>query len=256
MTDKTYDIIIGVIASRGVIYDGLVECYWKPFINFVNKTNNKIKVCLLYGNNYNIDDLEINKNNIFISSSADSFVPGILIKTIAYMKYINTNYKYKHFFRTNLSSFIILENLIKIHRKLNVHNVYAGVMCNRNHGFCNIISIFVSGAGFWLSPDNIKFLLGQELNYTIPDDVAVGKIMEKKKRIKLPRLDIVHPNSWKSGAHRLEVSCDLTRADIINILQKSINMGHYHLRIKFDGNRNKDLHIMKIMTERLYKFRT
>ena len=41
MTDKTYDIIIGVIASRSAIYDGLVECYWKPFINFVNKTNNK-----------------------------------------------------------------------------------------------------------------------------------------------------------------------------------------------------------------------
>ena len=42
---KNVDIIIGVIASRGSLYDNLVKEYWQHIINYSNKNyNDKIKI--------------------------------------------------------------------------------------------------------------------------------------------------------------------------------------------------------------------
>lgn len=110
---KTYNIIIGVIASRSKIYDDFVKYYWSRFIEYINKKNYSIKIYLLYGDDYE-NIFNISQEHIFITDINDSFIPGCLKKTISFFEYIKKNYKFNYIFRTNLSSFIIIDNFIKL----------------------------------------------------------------------------------------------------------------------------------------------
>ena len=109
------------------------------------------------------------------------------------------------------------------------NNVYAGV----NGGWG------VSGAGFWLSKDNIEFILNNlsRLNFKKIDDVAIGELLRDKPKIKLNRYDIdyVHPQR-----HCLS----------LNELLKEIK-DHYHIRLK-NKNRMDDIKVCKMLTKYFY----
>ena len=107
---KKYDIIILVIASRGEIYDEIIKVYWSHLINYTESNYDNIKVFLLFGNDVDIYDIPVDKNNIIIGDNHETLIPGILQKTIYSFDYINKHYKYNHIFRTNLSSFLIIDN--------------------------------------------------------------------------------------------------------------------------------------------------
>ena len=83
------------------------------------------------------------------------------LKTIFGLEYINKTYSYKHILRTNLSSFFILDNLIKLNKSLPEANLYAGVTTPH----------FISGAGFWMSKDIVEYILNNKntLNYSVND---------------------------------------------------------------------------------------
>ena len=112
----------------------------------------------------------------------------------------------------------------------------------------------VLGCGFWLSKDNIEYILNNEnkINYTVADDIAIGKIMESKKFTKLKRIDIVSSNSWISGADLIEISSITNDVYKSELLTKIINYGHYHIRIKVEKDRNIDIDFMKYFTKILY----
>ena len=240
---KDYDVIILVIASRGEIYDKLIDVYWKYFINYTEKKLPNIKIFLLYGSNVYLSDIPVNKNNIIICDTPETYIPGILQKTIYSFNYIKENYKYNHIFRTNLSSFLIIENLINISKSLPKKDCYAGVIgssTDYNH---------ISGAGIWLSEDNINYLLSNsnKINYNIIDDVEIGYILKDKTKIRLKRYDIVDNNNNNNNNNN-----NINK----NILLDKIIKSHYHIRIKNgienDKDRNKDLIFMKEFTDILY----
>ena len=186
------DIVMLVIASRSDIYDQMINKYWCYLIKYIKENNYSIKIYLLFGNNVKTDDLNLNDDDKLILNTPESYMPGILIKTIESFKIINNLYDYKHIIRTNLSSFFIVENILKISENLNDNNIYAGV--NGIQPAQNIP--FVSGSGFWLSRDIVNIILNNKnkLNKNLVDDVSIGNILNNNNINKyiLDRYDLVN----------------------------------------------------------------
>ena len=224
------DLILLVIANTGEdYYCGFINEYWAKFIKYIEKNGYNIKIFLLFGNGFDIKHVDIDEKNIICAKDTkEEWVPGILEKTIFALDHINNTYNYKHILRTNLSSFFILDNLIKINNLLPDENTYAGVC----------VPQFVSGAAFWLSKDNIKYILNNksQLKCHEADVVAIGDLLKTVKKTNLDRYDISYTDDY---------------INIESILPFIKN--HYHIRIK-SKNRTVDVITMKNLTERFYLY--
>jgi hypothetical protein len=229
---KKIDIIMLVIASRGYKYDNLINNYWLKFINYSKVHNYNIKIFLIFGNNVVTDDLKIADEDKLILNVQDNYIPGILNKTIEAFKLINTMYTYKHIIRTNLSSFFIIDNVIRISNELKNTNIYAGV-----NGHYKGIS-YISGAGIWLSKDNIEYIINNclSLDTKIIDDVSIGKLLINKKKSKL---------------NRYNLTTDDEIYDKTKLINDIINNNHYHIRIK-SNKIQLDIEYMNKFTDILY----
>lgn len=222
------DLIILVIANTGEgYYCDFINEYWAKFIKYLENNGYNIKIFLLFGHGNNIKKINVDEKNIIIADHVEeNLYPGVLHKTIFGLDYLNSNYNYKHILRTNLSSFFILDELIKINKNLPDSNVYAGV-CTPT---------YVSGAGFWLSKDNVEYILNNRsnINFKIMDDVSIGDLLKSVNKSQLPRYDVS------------DISVFI---DIQSILPQLVN--HYHIRIK-SRNRNVDVVTMKNLTKHFY----
>jgi hypothetical protein len=98
---------------------------------------------------------------------------------------------------------------------------------------------FISGAGMWLSSDNIKYIIDNQwsLDWYLPDDVAIGKLLINSKKGILNRYNLVTDN---------EV------IDKNTLLNDIIDNNHYHIRIKSDTNIEIDINYMNKFTEIMY----
>jgi len=223
-------IKILVIASRGLIYDRLIDIYWKPFIKYVNKNYKNIHVHLIFGNDSNVSDLQDIKDNLIIGDNPESLIPGILKKTIyAFKQIIDKDFHY--IFRTNLSSFINIEKFIKWTATIKDKNVYKGFI-----GYLNGIK-FASGAGYLLSRDIIQYIIDNEhlLNKDLPDDVAIGKLLMIKIGVEnSTRFDIINNQN-------------------INDLNKIGNFDYHHIRIK-NPTRENDIIAFLYLINKIYSF--
>ena len=228
------DIVMLVIASRSDIYDQMINKYWCYLIKYIKENNYSIKIYLLFGNNVKTDDLNLNDDDKLILNTPESYMPGILIKTIESFKIINNLYDYKHIIRTNLSSFFFVENILKISENLNDNNIYAGV--NGIQPAQNIP--FVSGSGFWLSRDIVNIILNNKnkLNKNLVDDVSIGDLLSNINKSKLDRYDLTNG---------IEIF------DKKKLIEDIIEKEHYHIRIN-SINKNLDIKYMNSFTEILY----
>ena len=104
------DLIILVIANTGEdYYCDFINEYWAKIINYLEQHGYNIKIFLLFGDNNNLKKINIDEKNILAFNDVQEYwIPGILLKTIFGLEYINKTYNYKHILRTNLSSFFIL----------------------------------------------------------------------------------------------------------------------------------------------------
>ena len=228
------DVIMLVIASRAWGYDNMINHYWSKMINYIKRNNyNNIKIFLIFGNNVDTTGLKIEDDDKLILDVEDSYMPGILNKTIEAFKRINEMYNYKHIIRTNLSSFFIIDNVMRVSNELENTNVYTGV--NGQH---NGIP-FISGAGIWLSKDIVQYIINNNLSLdrNLIDDVSIGKLLINHKKGMLTRYDLTDGNE----IHDKDTL-------IINI----INNKYYHIRIK-SNKIETDLSYMTRFSDVLYK---
>jgi hypothetical protein len=225
---KYVDLILLVIANTGEdYYCGFINDYWAKFIKYLENNGYNIKIFLLFGHGNNIKKIDVDEKNIIIADHVEeNLYPGILQKTIFGLDYINSNYNYKHILRTNLSSFFILDELIKINKNLPDSNVYAGVCADT----------FVSGAGYWLSKDIVEYILNNRsnLNFNYYDDVVIGDLLKSFNKIQLLRY------------HISDVDPFIDTQTLLPDLLK-----HYHIRIK-TCNRNEDVVTVKNLTKHFY----
>jgi hypothetical protein len=226
-----------VIASRGNRYDKMINNYWSKLINYIKvKKITTIKIILIFGNNVKTSDLNLSEDDKLISNTPENYIPGILNKTIDAFTIINNSYKYKHILRTNLSSFFILDNLIKTSNALQDTNVYSGV----NAVCCKAKIPFISGAGIWLSRDNVQYIIDNQssLDKNLIDDVAIGKLLINHKKGILKRYNIVQTS--------IEIE------DKTTLLKNIIKNKHYHIRLKSSINEDIDVNYMNKFTEIMY----
>lgn len=223
--------VIIVIASRGYYYNHFIKNYWIPFIKYVNKNKEStgISIYLLFGEDSKTDDLSDISNNIIIAPYSES-LENIYYKTIFAFKTIKD---YDIIFRTNLSSFIVLENFMKIVESLPDENVYRGSFCEVEN------NIFVSGCGFFLSKDIVDYCINNiELKHNL-DDVNFGYILKHINKIFYKRLDLV--DCVKS----------YLEDELEDLFQFIINNSEYHIRLK-NKNRNIDIQIATFLTKKFY----
>jgi hypothetical protein len=256
-----YKLIILVIASRGrnqrlsneqykytnnleYIYDKMIIEYWLKMINYTNNNytnNNKtIKIYLLFGNT-DISDLNIPEGNILKFDYKDTF-ENILRKTIDGLKYINNNFEYEYVLRTNLSTFLILDNLLKILDKLsNNKEVYAGYkIINHKDNYA-----FISGTSIIYSYNSVKnniLMNYNKLNMKCYSDDSELSILYRKNIIDLNNniLNIIKYINFE----------DINIDKIINNINKN---NIYSIRIK-NINRNVDIKLLKDLFKNFYEF--
>jgi len=237
MVKKYYQIILVVISSRSSIYDEMIKVYWNKYISYLKKNKINIKIIMLYGKNQNPSELNIDQDNIFESISSDSLVPGIINKTIECLRFINENYNYKHIIRTNLSSFFITENMLKISEVLEIENLYGGIGFIKNGVQC------ISGAGIWLSNSSSRFLVNNyeyNIKNSDPDDVLIGRIFNLSNNVKIEN-NLFKRKDFINNIYSFK-----------NDLKDYVLYEHYHIRIK-NINRNIDIKYMKELTKLLYE---
>lgn len=119
--------------------------------------------------------IETNNKEYLFLNTEDSY-SNLAKKTLMAFQEIYKNYEFDFIFRTNTSSFIdlkILENYLNFESN---NLSYSGKITETKEGFT-----FASGAGFFISKQNISILLkNKELfDETLPDDVAIAKTLSQ-----------------------------------------------------------------------------
>jgi len=181
------------------------------------------------------NDLECDvceKDDYIYVKGEECITPGMYIKTIKSMEYVNNNYDYDFLIRTNLSSFWNLKNLFTLKKSLPLTNFAGGFI---------ICELFISGTGIILSKDVCINLVNLGIDYHTMyhynEDVYIGILLEYSLNISL--CDINNFNYMLKWC--IDGDANVAMNDIENVL---------YYRIKNDMDRTIDLQIFST----LYKF--
>ena len=233
MNFKKKDLIIVVIASENTnYYIKFISGYWLKLIRLVEQKYRNIKIYLVFGETPS--KISIASSNLIVSNTEENIIPGVLKKTVYAFEYISKKYDYKYLLRTNLSSFFIIDNLVKL---INISNKSLFTGCITKYKK----KIFISGTAIWLSKSNVEYIINNKktLNYSLYDDVSISELLKKKiKNIEEfgRRYDII--KNTKNG--------------IENIINEIIKDNCYFIRIK-TKNRNKDVVTINLLYDYFYK---
>jgi hypothetical protein len=211
--------LILIISSQGEHYNKL-ENLWRKYIN----KNDNFHYLFLKSDN-KINDPIIIKDVLYVNGR-ESTIPGVLIKTIKAFKFFEDYYDF--IFRTNLSSFLILNRFEKFLKKVDENYVYAVI------GIYNNI-LFPSGSGFLISKKILKMLnkcdiLSDNDANIYNDDVIIGKYL------KMLNIDIKNP-----GRYDTKIDDDLNISENI-----------YHIRNKIEEERGLEIEIYEKLISKYY----
>jgi Galactosyltransferase len=245
-TKVHYKLIILVIASRGEYYDKFIKYMWLPIIKYIKLHNLDVLIQFLF-NNSPTDDLDIDIQTNILKFGYEECFMNITHKTIDAISICNEKYTYDFIFRTNMSSFLHINNLIKKIEPIPKTEIYSGIIGKlHNNSFC-------SGAGYLISRDVTEYLLSNKdkINHKIIDDVAVGIVLHKyikhgpSNYIK-ERHDI---DTYNNNTRNADEIYELMKHDLDNL--KKIVSNIYHVRLK-NPNRHFDIVFAKFLADTFY----
>ena len=183
----------------------------------------------------------LRKNNDF-----DCYYPfidnmqNILHKTVAHFEDM-LQYPFDYLYRSNSSSYTHQKNAIKWLEDKPRENFYAGI--EGSYGIH-----FMLGNGFILSRDLVQLIVDKknELNHSLADDVAIGKLMTDYKIpfTNLFMFAVVQYNGgglyeiWKRTNAEVNIYKDVTE------LKKEYFEGIFHYRCKHPTDRGIDIKTM------------
>ena len=197
-------IIILIIADDTKEYYVQMQNNWRKYMN----THPDIKSYFIKFSLNIIDDVIIDEldKTIWIKGM-ESYIPGILDKTIKSMKFlVENNFDFDYIFRTNLSSVVHLSKLYNYLMKNTVE--YGGplgkIKLKKEHrkyikaidNFDSSNRVFPSGTGILLGKNVVEFLLKEKIDYNIIDDLSIGFTLSKYyKLFPLQRYILINYNS-------------------------------------------------------------
>lgn len=160
-----YEFIFLIISSDNF------ECYSKMRYyarKYFNLYNTQIKYFFIeLKENLNCDICEMG-DYIYVKGT-ECITPGMYIKTINAMRYINDNYEYDFIIRTNLSSFWNLNNVLSLKTYLPYEN-----FCG---GYISLNPYFLSGTCLILSKDVCINLSKKLIIVNQFEDVYISKLL-------------------------------------------------------------------------------
>ena len=172
-----------VLYSHSPEYDQMYEITRKYYSKFSN-----VKT-IYYRFNPNISQEYELIADVLNIKGQESYVPGILDKTVKALDYINKNFTFDYLVRSNISTIIrfdaLSDELVKnpiqygagVKMILNALDPPAGIVDNTYIG-----TIYGSGTAIIFSKDTVdKFLSKKEsIHYNIIDDVAIGLLFDEQ----------------------------------------------------------------------------
>lgn len=199
------NIIILIISSEATHYNQMKQI-WKKYMNI----HKNITCYFIEFNEKIVNDVEMDDiNNTIYIKGTETYIPGILDKTIKSIYFIlsSKTIKFDYIVRTNLSTFIVLDKLYNY--LLNNKFDYAGPKIGlpiktRFKKYLNLINFdnkfYASGTCIIMSNECIRYLLEQELNYNLIDDLSIGFTLSKKYKLhNIIRSDCIIDNGKKSN---------------------------------------------------------
>jgi hypothetical protein len=219
-------IIFLVLSSRGIFYDAFLKEYWVPMMNYLDTIG--IKVYFNYGKNCNIEELKPiinNEERILISDCNE----GVSVqKTLLAFEQLVDGLHFDYLFRTTLTSIIEPKRFLEWFKSSNfkTEGVYNGVI---------IPQICVSGAGFLLSKDLVKYVVDNKTLLRIESDDDVGLYL------------LLAPIVTPTNSHRIDITSEGQIHQFDTVYK---HQHHFRFRSGFGGNnpiRNVDLNrVLKI----------
>ena len=225
---KKYDFIFLIISSDNL------ECY-KHMRNYSRKYLNLYKKQIKYFFIEFKEDLDCDiyeNDDIILVKGKEHLTPGVYIKTIKCIKYINENYDYDFLVRTNLSSFWNLNNLLNLKEHLNLNNFCGGYI---------IFNSFISGTGIILSKD-VSINLSINIYETdMNEDVFISALLQYLG---------YNLTDLNNNIKNYQMEYLINDIDNINHILPKINNSLY-FRIK-NNDRNIDLQLFNILSNTIY----
>ena len=228
---KKFEFIFLIISSDDLTcYLGMREFIKKYFILY----EDKIKYFFIELS----DDLDCEiceKNDYIYVKGHECITPGVYIKTMKSMNYVNENYDYDFLIRTNVSSFWNLKNLFDLKPVLPLNNFAGGIILSYPN-----INDFITGTGIILSKD-VCINLSKTITIVNEfEDVYIGQLLVQLGYI---LTNISDYTTWKLLINNVNNNIDfLSEKDIKNTL---------YYRIK-NIDRNIDLILFDLLYKKIY----
>lgn len=233
-----YKLIVLIISSS----DGGIYSYMKKISQlYLTLFTDKIKFFYLEYNNSLGDEPVYNIDNHLYFQGTDSITPGMYQKTIKAIEYINKNYEYEFILRTNLSSFLNLNNILS----------YLDLVPNINFAGGYSFQGFISGTGIFMSRDVGNILIQDQRNDDINEDVLISNIISQNN------IPIINITAYKWGfltdadESHLPPNCEFISCGAFDEnIKYSSNILYF--RIKNGSNRNIDIQYFKLLIKNIY----
>ncbi len=228
-----YRVVFLVIAdTRSPVFRNQ-RMVWDQYLH----RNSQILVKFLYGSS-GAPPYQPTHSDMIFSDIGETYIPGILQKTLAGYAALEQECTYDFVIRTNLGSFWDFDKLMHALDQLpKQSDIYAGLSGQ-------ISFKYISGAGFLLTPSLVRRLLADPPSSDETDDVAIGyKIVGDwgVDPIEALRADI-------TGL--VSLSKEQLRARVL----EAINEGKYHYRIKSEEPRiEREALVYRILLEKIYR---
>lgn len=220
-------ILIAIISTHNSIYTMLnntIRNTWG------NTQEVDIKIIYYYGNTgIELPSLPLLLDDKLYCNHIES-LENIGYKTIDAFTYFLNNFEFDYIFRTNESSFIIIEKMIKYLQDKPRFNYASGTVLNQSH----IPFTFLAGSGYILSKDIVQLIVDfkHKWNHNYIDDVALGLFLNEHN---IPMID----NNAKQDF--------FNPSDIPDIKENIVFNNKWHFRCKNFSNRNIDvLNMLKL----------
>lgn len=235
-------ILILILSTKDSRYHNFINNCTNTWV--ANARNNGIR-CIFYKGGASEDKLE----NDQLDLACDDSLAGTAFKLYKALKYIeNSKIEYTHIYRTNLSSYLFMEDFIKYSNFIS-STFYGGVigkfnkihLLNRFHSISILSSKFLkfqtikyaSGSGFFISKDLVKNVIqNKNLNFEYIDDVMIGNALLGQNITFIPRFDIsniIEKNSFHVECYhiRLKSSDRLIDAQRLLLLNNYSNLSTF-----------------------------
>jgi hypothetical protein len=177
-----YKAILLVISTPGGVYDEFRKIY-----ESYCRLHKDVKVLFVYGNAGTTFKPALD-NDLVFDNIPENYYPGMLLKTIKAVEYINSTYSYEYLVRTNLSTFWVFNKLLNRLSTLPKTNVVCGTYRQTSDNFGNLLPEYIAGTGLIMSRDATDVLISDPmlLDVNYPEDYAISECF-RRNNIQLTR---------------------------------------------------------------------